>query len=141
LGKKDNEESIWNIPFYIHPTTGLYSQKYILGKRTMRNLFGIFLSTLTQQLVCILKMHFGKRTMRNLFGIFLSTLTQQLVCILKKAFIKKGKMKNLFGNIPCLEDEEDSKLKFIPSYQCCSYSSLNGGLKWRTKILQSSELN
>jgi len=43
-------------------------------------------------------------------------------------------MKNIFfgifhvWNIPCLEDEEDSKLEFIPSYQSCSYSSLNGGL-------------
>ncbi len=60
----------WNIPFYIDPTTSLYS---------------------------------------------------------KKAFIKRENEES-FWNIPCLEDEEDSKLKFIPSYQSCSYSSLNGGL-------------
>ncbi len=31
--KKDNEESFWNIPFYIDPTTSVYSQKSIYKKR------------------------------------------------------------------------------------------------------------
>ncbi len=73
----------------------------------MRNLFGIFLYTLIQQLVCILKMLFGKKDNEESFWNIPFTSTQQLIRILKMHFGKKDNEES-FWNIPFYIDPRTS---------------------------------